>query len=813
MNKGDRSMKNTAQVLVIGGGVVGCSVLYHLTKLGWTDVMLVERSELTSGSTWHAAGGFHTLNADTNMAALQGYTIRLYKELEEISGQSCGLHHVGGLTLAGTPERMDFLKAERAKHRYMGLETEIVGPEEIRKLSPITDTTGVIGALYDPLDGHLDPSGTTHAYARAARKNGAELSLRNPVLDLQPRADGTWNVMTKEGSIHAEHVVNAAGLWAREVGAMVGVFLPLHPMEHQYLISDDIPEVYEHHSELPHVMDPEGESYLRQEGRGLVLGIYEQNCDPWAVDGTSWDFGHELLPDNLDRIAEPLEFAFRRYPCLERAGIKTVINGPFTFAPDGNPLVGPVPGLRNYWSACAVMAGFSQGGGVGLTLAEWMVEGEPSRDVMAMDVARFGDYCTKAFTRIKVRENYQRRFAVSYPNEELPAGRPLNTTPAYSVWMSQNAVFGQGYGLEHVNYIAPEGEDPFEVPSFRRSNAFQTVGEECRTVREAVGINEIHNFGKFRVTGPGARDWLDRVMAGRIPKEGRISLTPMLSPKGRIIGDFTVSCLGEKTFQLTASYAAQAYHMRWFQHCLPDDGSVEIENISLSLIGFQIAGPRARDLLSRVARGDVSKEAFPFMSVRRMEVGLSDALIQRVTYTGDLGYEIYVPAEQQISLYQTLTEAGVDLGLRPFGMRAMMSLRLEKSFGSWMREFRPDYMPAETGLDRFVAYNKPAEFIGKGPAAKEKAEGPQRRLCTFIVEAEDADVWGDEPIFKDGEVVGFVTSGGYAHYSGVSMALGFLPSRMVMEGQQVDIEILGDMRPARMISEPVFDPKAERMRG
>jgi dimethylglycine dehydrogenase len=806
-------MKSHVKVAVIGGGVVGCSVLYHLTKLGWKDVVLIERSELTSGSTWHAAGGFHTLNADTNMAALQGYTIRLYKELEQISGHSCGLHHVGGLTLATTPERMDFLKQERAKHRYMGLETELVGSEEIAKLSPITNTEGVLGALYDPLDGHLDPSGTTHAYARAARMQGAEIYLRNPVLELNPQADGSWEVVTKDGSIKAEYVVNAGGLWARELGAMAGVFLPLHPMEHQYLVTEDIPEVYNHGSELPHVMDPAGESYLRQEGRGLVIGIYEQDCDPWAVDGTSWDFGHELLPDNLDRIAEPLAEAFHRYPCLGRAGIKRVINGPFTFAPDGNPLVGPVPGLRNYWAACAVMAGFSQGGGVGLTLAEWMIEGEPSRDVFAMDVARFGGWTTRAYAREKVRENYQRRFSISYPNEELPACRPLDTTPAYPVWKAQNAVFGQGYGLEHVNYIAPAGEEPFEVPSFRRSNAFETVGAECRAVRTAVGLNEIHNFGKYLVSGPGAEAWLDRIMAGRLPKEGRISLSPMLSPKGRIIGDFTITKLGEGRFQLTASYSAQAYHLRWFEMNLPGDGSVAIENVSLKRIGFQIAGPKARELLARVARADVSKEAFPFMAAREMEVGLCDALVQRVTYTGDLGYEIYVPAEQQLALYEALTGAGADLGLRPFGMRAMMSLRLEKSFGSWLREFKPDYLPAETGIDRFLSYNKPVDFIGKAAALEEKAKGPARRICTFVVEAQDADVVADEPIWHGGEVVGFCTSGGYAHFAGASVALGFLPVELIAEGREVEIEILGERRPARLITEPLFDPTAERMRG
>jgi dimethylglycine dehydrogenase len=804
-------MKSHVRVAVIGGGVVGCSVLYHLTKLGWRDVLLIERSELTSGSTWHAAGGFHTLNADTNMAALQGYTIRLYKELEQISGQACGLHHVGGITLASTPERLDYLKAARAKHRYMGLETEIVGPAEIKKLSPITNTEGVLGALYDPLDGHLDPSGTTHAYAKAARLQGAEISLRNRVLELNPQRDGTWEVVTEQGTLRAEHVVNAGGLWAREVGAMAGVYHPLHPMEHQYLVTEDIPEVYQRGAELPHVMDPEGESYLRQEGRGLVIGFYEQECEPWAVKGTPWSFGHELLPDKLDRIGHSLDIAYERFPVLAKAGIKRIINGPFTFAPDGNPLVGPMPGLRGYWAACAVMAGFSQGGGVGLTLAEWMVEGEPSRDVFAMDVARFGDYTTPPYTRAKVRENYQRRFAISYPNEELPAARPHHTTPAYALWKAKGAVFGVGYGLEHVNYFARSESERFETPSFRRSNAFETVGAECRAVREGVGINEIHNFGKYEVTGPEAESWLNWIMAGRMPKVGRIALTPMLSPKGRIIGDFTIGRLAPERFQVVASYGAQAYHTRWFERHLPERG-VEIRNMSLRRLGFQIAGPKARELLSRVTDADVSNEAFPFLSVRRMDVGLARAIVQRVTYTGDLGYEIYVPARFQVALYEALTEAGKDLGLTPFGMRAMMSLRLEKSFGSWLREFKPDYTPAETGLDRFISFKK-NDFIGRDAAMAEKHDAPKRRLCTFVVDAADADVWGDEPIWKDRKVVGFVTSGGYAHYVKKSVALGFLPVDMIREGAEVEIEILGDLRRARLVTQPLFDPDGARMRG
>ena len=807
-------MKSHVRVAVIGGGVVGCSVLYHLTRLGWSDVMLIERSELTSGSTWHAAGGFHTLNADTNMAALQGYTIRLYRELEELTGQSCGLHHVGGLTLASDPDRLDFLKAERAKHRYMGLETEIVGPAEIARLSPITNPEGLLGALYDPLDGHLDPSGTTQAYARGARMQGAEIVLRNPVRELHPRPDGSWDVVTAKGTVHAEYVVNAAGLWAREVGELAGVYLPCHPMEHQYLVTDDLPEVYERDAELPHCMDPAGESYLRQEGRGLVIGMYEQRCELWAVEGTPEDFGPELLPEKIDRIADKLDVAYERYPVLQTAGVKRIISGPFTFAPDGNPLVGPVPGLRNYWAACAVMAGFSQGGGVGLALAEWMIEGEPSRDIFAMDVARFGDWCTRPYTRAKVRENYQRRFAVSYPNEELPAARGLVTTPAYGVWAARNAVFGAGYGLEHVNWFAPEGEPAFEEPSFRRSNAFAPVAAECQAVREAVGINEIHNFGKYLVEGPEAETWLSHLMANRMPEAGRIALTPMLSPKGRLVGDFTVARLAPERFQLTASYAAQAFHMRWFEAHLPPapGGGVSLRNVSLERIGFQIAGPRARDVLAAVTSADVSNRALRFFDAREMEVGLVPALVCRLSYTGDLGYEIYVDAGHQIALYQALAAAGEAHGMKPFGMRAMMSLRLEKSYGAWMREYRPEYTPAETGLDRFVDLAK-NRFIGRDAAMRERDAPPGRRLCTFVVDAHDADVWADEPIFAGDEVVGFVTSGGYAHWSEKSIALGFAPVELVDDGAEFTVEILGERRAASLVREPILDPRGERMRG
>ncbi|MDE3123380.1 MAG: FAD-dependent oxidoreductase [Paracoccaceae bacterium] len=805
-------MKTHTRVVVIGGGVVGCSVLYHLTKLGWSDVMLIERSDLTSGSTWHAAGGFHTLNGDTNMAALQGYTIRLYKELEAITGMSCGLHHVGGITLADTEARFDMLKAERAKHRYMGLDTRILNPKEVEEFTDgQVNVKGIIGALYDPLDGHLDPSGTTHAYAKAARMGGAEIVQHNRVLATNPRADGSWEVVTEQGTVIAEHVVNAGGLWAREVGAMAGVYLPLLPMAHQYLVTDDIPEIYNRDKEFPHVMDPGGESYLRQEGRGLCIGFYEKPCEPWSVDGTPWEFGHELLNEQFDKIEDSVAFAYRRFPVLERAGVKRVIHGPFTFAPDGNPLIGPVPGLRNYWSACAVMAGFSQGGGMGLMLAQWMIHGETERDPRGFDVARFGNWTSPGYTVPKVIENYQTRFSVAYPNEEKPAARPFRTTAMYDIFTEMNAVWGQQYGLEVVNYHALPGEPTYETPTFRRSNAWDATAAEVAAVRTAVGINEVQNFGKYRVTGPKARAWLDRIMAGLIPKPGRLALTPMLSASGKIYGDFTVSCLSDTEFQVTASYGAQGWHMRWFEQHLED--GVTVENVSDLRTGFQIAGPKARELLARVTRADVSGEAFRFMDVRRMTVGMANCIVQRVSYTGDLGYEIFCDHMSQRHLWHTLWEAGRDLGLRPFGMRAMMSFRLDKFFGSWGREFSPDYTPAETGLDRFIRWTKEADWIGKAAAMKERETGPKRRLAAFAVEADTADVIAWEPIWLNGEVVGYCTSGGYSHHAQTSVALGFLPEGAARDGLAVEIEILGEKRKAKVITTPLFDADAARMRG
>ena len=809
-------MQDQARVVVIGGGVVGASVLYHLTKHGWTDVMLLERSDLTSGSTWHAAGGMHTINGDPNVAKLQQYTISLYKEIEELSGQDIGLHMTGGVMLAATQERFDWLKGVYAKGKYLGMdELEIITPERAAELMPLLDPSQFVGALYDPIEGHCDPYGVTHAYARAARKNGAVVETQTKVESLSQSPDGTWHITTNKGDIRAEHIVNAGGLWAREIGRMVGLELPVLAMEHMYLLTEDMPEVADFNEkegiEMLHAVDFDGELYLRQERGGMLMGTYEKACRPWSEYETPWSFGHELLEPDIDRIAPSLEVGFRHFPAFENAGIRKIINGPFTFAPDGNPLVGPIEGMTNYWSACAVMAGFSQGGGVGLALSNWIVNGDPGFDVWAMDVSRFGDYANMAFTNARVRENYSRRFSIRYPNEELQAARPLLTTPIYDLLKSRGAQFGASFGLEVPLWYAPEGvADEF---SWRRSTDFDHVGAEAKAVRASVGLTEISNFAKYSIEGPGAALWLDSLLACKLPAIGRMTLAPMLKEDGRVIGDFSIARLDEDSFFIVGSGIAESYHMRWFTKHLPEDGSVAIYPEGLGLTGLSIAGPNARAVLQKLTRKDVSHKEFGFMSIAAMDLGMVPALVGRVSYTGDLGYEIWVRPEYQRRLFEDILAAGDEFDIRLFGSRALNALRLEKNFGSWGREFRPVYFPHETGLDSFCAFDKTADFIGKVEADKARAENAGAyRLRSFVIEAKNADVIGDEPLFHKGEVAGFVTSGGFAHASGVSVAMGYVKAELADEEEGWHVELFAEMLEARMQKQPLFDSNASRMR-
>ena len=868
-------MNTHTRVVVIGGGVVGCSVLYHLARAGWTDVTLIERSELTSGSSWHAAGGFHTLNGDPNVAKLQAYTVSLYDEIEKLSGQSCGLHLTGGVMLADSEERMDFLRYTHATGRALGMSTELITPGEAKAMFPLMDESHFVGALWDPVEGHLDPSGTTHAYAKAARALGASVVLRNRVLELNPTADGGWDVVTEQGTVTCEHVVNAGGLWAREVGRMAGIELPVLAMEHMYLLTEPMPEVAEFNAstgrELVGAIDFKAEIYTRQEQGGLLLGTYEKDCRPWSPVETPWDFGHELLPEDLERIAPSLEMGSAHFPAFAEAGIRQTINGPFTFAPDGNPLVGPVQGLRNFWSACGVMAGFSQGGGVGLVLANWIVDGDPGHDVFGMDVARYGDFTTLRYTRAKVRENYSRRFSIRFPNEELPAGRPQQTTPLYDIMLrDKRAVMGDTWGLEVPLWFAPEGVEPIDELSFHRSNDFDAIAAEVRGVREAVGVTEIANFAKYRVTGAGAEAWLSSLMTNVMPRPGRLVLTPMLNERGKLIGDFTVARTDHGTstvarmdhgtssttdgtdgdFMVWGSSGAQIYHLRWFERHLPADGSVHVERLGQRMVGLAIAGPRSRELLAALVDAPVDGESFRFMDHRAMDVGACPCLVNRISYTGDLGYEIWTEPTYLRHLYTEIERAGAPLGLVDFGMRALLSMRLEKGFPTWFAELRPIYGPGDADMARFVKLDR-GEFIGREAALLERETGPRLQRVTLVIDTERTDVMGDEPVWarvgdtdhgaleppheigaerfdaqgrarppvsgqRDGDwrVVGWVTSGGYGHTVQASLAQAYLPAALVADASPpaLQVEILGTRCDATLATEPPFDPSGSRMR-
>ena len=804
---GAKTLPSHAKVVIIGGGVVGCSILFHLAKFGWKDVVLVERDELTSGSSWHAAGQIHTISSDPNISRLQSYTINLYKEIEELSGQSTGLHLTGGFYLASNKTWYDYLKRERSKARYMGLEQEFISPEEVGRRHPLIDPKNYIAALWDDQDGDLDPSGTTYAFAKAARHYGAQYFTHTPATKTEQRPDGTWDVTTPKGVINAEHIVNCGGLWAREVGHMGGLNLPVQPMEHHYLLTERIDEIANFGSRLPCGIDYEANLYFRQEREGLLLGTYEPVGVPWKVEGTPWDFGHELLPPNLEHIADRLELGFERIPALANAGIKDAINGPFTFGPDGNPMIGPVPGMKNYWCAVGVMAGFCQGGGVGLTMAEWMIDGEPSIDVWAMDVARFGDWATPDWGTVKSTENYERRFVMTFPNETLPKGRKQQTTALYDRLVAKGARMGQAFGLEHVLWFANSPEDAHEEPTFERNRSFDYVAKEVEAVRHAVGGIEIANFAKHVIKGKGARDWLNKTMAGFIPKPGRISLTPMITEKGRLYGDLTVACLGEEEFMLFGSGAMQDAHSRFFAKTLPED--VSHENQTQSWHGIALSGPNARALLQQITRDDVSQEAFQFRDCRKTFVGGVPVILNRISFSGELGYEIYCRPQYLIKLAEAIEAAGADLGYRWYGNRALMSLRLEKGWGAWSLEFRPDFNAVESGMDAFINWNK--DFVGKQATLAIKEAGPTRRLVTLIVDSA-IDVTLDEAVLKDGQAVGYITSGGYAHHVGKSMAMAYIAADHAQPGTELDVEILGEFYKVQIQGAPVYDPDGAKMR-
>ena len=801
-------MKSHYRVVVIGGGVVGASIIYHLAKMGWSDICLIERSVLTAGSSWHAAGGVHALNADPNISALQAYTIDLLGKIEEESGQSVGMHMTGGLTLAGTPDRWEWLQAAYRVYQSIGIEdVRLVTPEEAGEMCPVLSTDGILGGLWADREGYVDTTGTVLAYAGAAKKNGATVIEHNRVLELNQTAEG-WDVVTEKGTISCEHVVNAAGLWAKQVGRMAGIELPVSPLAHHYLLTETIPEVAELDHELPLVVDLEGFTYMRQDQQGMLLGIYEINHQHWMMDGAPWDYGIELLQEDVDRIENELTMGFERYPVLQSAGVRNWVNGAFTFSPDGNPLVGPVPGKRNYWSACAVMAGFLQGGGVGKSLAEWMIHGEPEADVYGMDVARYGPFAeNKEYIKQTTGQFYSRRFVMTYPNEQLPAGRPLKMAPAHSDMAAAGAVWGNSWDLEVPLYFAPK--DFAEAPSLRRSNAFDIVGNECRAVRRDVGLLDITGFSRFEVSGPDAEAWLNRLFATKLPAPGRSRLAVALGKDGRLKGDLTLFNWRDGTWWIMGSYYLRRWHMRWFDDHMQD--GVTIRDLGEEMAGFSLSGPNSKAVIERLTDGPVGD--LPFMGCGAFDIGLVRARVGRLSVTGESGYEISCRMGDHIALRRMLLEAGADLGITEYGFNALLSLRLEKSYGIWSAEFTQAYTPGMTGMDRWIDWNKQA-FIGREAAMAERdGNGPAQRLVTLEVAADGADASGFEPVWSGDKRVGFVTSGGYGHTVDKSLAMALVNADLAEAGTEMTAHIVGVERDVKVITPSPYDPAGAVMRG
>ena len=800
-------MKSHYRVVVIGGGVVGASIIYHLAKMGWSDICLVERSVLTAGSSWHAAGGVHALNADPNISALQAYTIDLLGKIEEESGQSVGMHMTGGLTLAGTPDRWEWLQSAYRVYQSIGIEdVRLVTPEEAGEMCPVLSTHGILGGLWADREGYVDTTGTVLAYAGAAKKNGATVIEHNRVLGLNQTSEG-WDVVTEKGTISCEHVVNAAGLWAKQVGRMAGIELPVSPLAHHYLLTETIPEVAELENELPLVVDLEGFTYMRQDQQGMLLGIYEINHQHWMMDGAPWDYGIELLQEDVDRIENELTLGFERYPVLQNAGVRNWVNGAFTFSPDGNPLVGPVPGKRNYWSACAVMAGFLQGGGVGKSLAEWMIHGEPEADVYGMDVARYGPFAeNKEYIKQTTGQFYSRRFVMTYPNEQLPAGRPLKMAPAHSDMTAAGAQWGNSWDLEVPLYFAPQGFA--ETPSLKRSNAFDIVGAECRAVREKVGLLDITGFSRFEVSGPNAEGWLNSIFATRLPAPGRSRLAVALGHDGRLKGDLTLFNWGDGSWWIMGSYYLRRWHMRWFDDHMQD--GVIIRDLGEEMAGFSLSGPNSKAVIERLTDGPVGD--LPFMGCGAFDIGLIRARVGRLSVTGEAGYEISCRMGDHIALRRMLLEAGADLGISEYGFNALLSLRLEKSYGIWSAEFTQGYTPGMTGMDRWIDWNKEA-FIGREAALAERdGNGPAQRLVTLEVDANGADASGYEPVWSGDRRVGFVTSGGYGHTVDKSLAMALVNADLAEVGTDLMAHVVGVERNVKVIAPSPYDPAGAVMR-
>ena len=836
-------MRTHARAVVIGGGVVGVSTLYHLCKKGWTDSVLVERRELTSGSTWHAAGLLPLFNLSYSVGQIHKYSVALYKTLEKETGLDVGFRQVSNIRLARTRDRLD------EYHYYAGVAATIGGIEvkfldaaELKDIWPLCNVEGIIGAIQHPQDGYIQPADLTQALARGARDRGGEIDRQTTVTAIEPLPSGEWKVATDKGDIVCEHVVSASGNFARLTGRMVGISIPVIPVQHQYIVTEPHPAILKRKAaglpEMGVLRESDSSWYMREEAGGLLLGPYEIGAPACYVDGPSADSEYELFPEDLDRLAPHIETAIARVPAFGEVGVKKVYNGAIAYTPDGSPIVGPAPGLRNFWLNEGHSFGVTAAGGAGWQLAEWIVDGEPTIDMLGVDPRRFGPYAETGYLIEKNEEAYAKVFTVHYPNEERVAARPLRQTPCYDRMKALGAVFGSvygwerpnffvspGYGLSEADLAKPDvllnenhpktqaGERPREKWSFRRSNDFAFIGSECRNVHENVGLMDMSAFAKTEVSGPGAERWLDSILTNRIPKTvGRVTLTYLLTARGGVRAEFTLTRLGPQRFYLVSAGALETHDFDSLEKLLPADGSVRLDKVTTQRGVLVLAGPRSREVLARVANIDVSDKSFPWLTARRLSVRAGGLLALRVNFVGELGYELHHPIEMQNYLFDALMEAGAPYAIRPFGIRAMDSLRLEKSYKLVGRELSIEYAALESGLDRFVDFDKGA-FLGRDALVTWCGKGFENKLVTLeVVGLTEVDARGSEPVTKDGATVGRTTSGGYGWRTGNSLALAMVRPEFAAAGTELDLSVLGETRRAVVIADSPYDPGNKALR-
>ncbi len=809
-------MKSKAKVVVVGGGVVGVSALYHLAKKGWSDVVLIERKELTSGSTWHAAGLLPLFNMSYSVGQLHKYAVNLYKSLEEETGKNVGFSVVSNIRLADNKDRMDEYHQYAGVAKTIGVDVKFLTPDQVKEIWPLCNTNDLIGAIQHPEDGYIQPADLTQALATGARNRGAEIYRNTTVLAMKQNKDG-WVVETDKGSIECEHVISCSGNFARQTGKMVGLDIPVIPVEHQYIVTEPHPEIQKRKKEgLPEMgvlRDSDSRWYMREEAGGLILGPYEDGAPACYVDGPSKESEYELFQEDLDRLAPHIEGAIHRVPAFGEVGVKKVYNGAICYTPDGNPIVGPAWGLKNFWINEGHSFGITAAGGAGWQLAEWIVDGEPTIDMLGVEPRRYGDYCSKSYLKEKNEEAYSHVFITHFPDEERPAARPLRTAPCYDRMKSLGAVFGQKFGWERPNFFATDGMEQKDDWSFRRSNWFKAVEKECKNVKENVGLLDMTAFAKCRIKGPGAEEFLDKLVANKLPKKvGRINLCHALNTKGGVHSEFTIMRESENSFYLVSAGAYQRLDHDWIFGWMPKDGSVQFENLTNSKGVLVVSGPKARELMQRVSNDDFSNENFKWLSAKQVDVGFAPVNAMRVNFVGELGWELHHPIEYQNHIFDKLMDAGQDLGLKPYGIRAMNSLRVEKSYKLVGTELSIEYSPYESGLDRFIHPNK-GSFIGLDALNKWREKGFDNKLVTLEVhETSDADVLGNNPIYENGSVVGRATGGDFGFRLGKSIALGMVKPELANVGQKLRIDILGKMHEATILEESPYDAENKLLR-